>query len=89
MKSTFQLFVEYKLPEITKTKRTERGDLIDFFLERMNSERKKDGRKLYSKSSMAYFLSVYTTEGLYHLRMKCDRAKNFGATFNYYVFPKK
>lgn len=87
LKTAGQLFTGYKVSTV-KSRRSERGDLIDVFYERMNAERKRQGYKEWTKSSVAYFLSIYTTQQLYFLRMKCENAKNFGATFNYFIFPK-
>ncbi len=42
MQTTSQLFEGYKISTV-KSRRTERGDLLDYFLERMNSDRKVNG----------------------------------------------
>jgi len=78
----------YNIPLI-KSHRTERGDLISYFAEKMNASRNSAGYKELTIKAWACKLSIFNTEQLYHLRMKCDQAKNFGACFNYYVFPRK
>ena len=88
MKTTAQLFNGYAI-QTKKSHRTERGDLISFFSEKINPDRVKAGYGEISMSRLAHLLSIYSTENLYQLRMKCERAKNFGACFNYYLFPKK
>jgi len=82
-----QLFENYKI-ESVKSRRTERGDLVSYFLENMNADRRKQGRKEWTIANVAYFLSIYSVEDLYHLRMKCDKAKNFCACLLWHLFPK-
>lgn len=86
--STQSLLVGYEI-KIIKTRRTERGDLLSYFLERMNPERLKGGYKVWTIKQLGYFLSIFRTGDLYSLRMKCDRANKFGVCFNYFVFSKK
>lgn len=88
IKSTATLFADYKIPTCKKSRKTERGEFIDYFLEKINTIRRHEGYKELQKSAIAYFLSVYNVEQLYLLRLKCDQAKNWGKTFNYFVFPK-
>lgn len=88
--TTKSLLENYKLPNpVKKTRRTERGDLIDYFFERVNADRRNASLKEFPKGSLAFFLSVYTTTNLYLLRIKCESANNWGSMFNYHVFPKK
>lgn len=83
------MFMEFKMPAPKKSRRTERGDLISYFSEKMNASRIKGGYKPLSLSGWSYKLSIFKTDQLYALRKKCDESVNFGRTFNYYVFPKK
>lgn len=83
--TTAELLNGYQV-KIIKTRRTERGDLLSYFLERMNPLRLKGGYKVWTIGQVGYFLSIFRTGDLYSLRIKCDQAKNFGKTFNYYVF---
>lgn len=88
MKTTLELFKDYKVATVNSTK-TERGELLSFFLEKMNESRRSGGYKEWKMSSIGYFLAPFSIENLYQLKGQCERAKNFGACFNHYVFPKK
>lgn len=81
-------FSTLQLPVI-KSRRTERGDLLTYFMRKMNPGRSLNGFKEHSIATWGYFLSRYTTSDLYFLKERCEKAKNFEATFNYLVFPKK
>jgi hypothetical protein len=72
-----------------KSHRSERGDLLDFFTEKINAGRVGTKYPPITKSSMGNLLSIYSTEDLYHLRIRCERAKNFTATFWYFCRPKQ
>jgi hypothetical protein len=69
--------------EVTKSRRTERGDLISEFTARINEDRGK--YKPLIITNMVYLLSIYTTEQLYSLMRKCNEAKSFQKTFWWYV----
>ena len=71
-----------------KSHRTERGDLISYFTEKINAGRVGTKYKPLPISSIGNLLKIYTTSDLYFLRMKCEKAKNFYATFWYFVKPK-
>lgn len=80
-KSLSQLFSGY---EIKDTKKTERGDLLIFFSEKMK-------RKI---AYVAYRVSHLTIEDLYYLKSDCVQAEvrgvPFGAAFNQALkVPKK
>jgi hypothetical protein len=65
VKSTAQLFSDYKVVPV-KSRRSERGDLVEYFWQRINVERKKGGLKEFALSAVvsfetvAYFLSIYS-----------------------------
>lgn len=77
MLSSQQLFENYKL-QTTKSKKTERGELIKYFADKMN----------YSMPRAGDCLSIYNDDLLYALKQKCDGAKNFQACFNWHLYPK-
>lgn len=79
----------YKLPQPTKKRRTERGDFLEYFYEKINHSRRRDGFKELTMQRLGFMLSLFTTEDLYHLRLKCDSAEDWGKCFNFYVFSKK
>ena len=89
MKTTLELFKEYRVQSKPKVKNTERGELLSFFLSKMNPLRKEKGYKEWDIKKVGIFLAPFTIEDLYQLRGKCERAKHFGSMFNYYVFPRK
>ncbi len=76
--STRQLLSGYELSTV-RSKRTERGDLLTFFSEKMNMSIKRT----------AHALSVYNVDMLYFLKDKCEKSSSFGKCFNWHVFPKK
>lgn len=79
------LFSNYRIVPV-KSRRSERGDLITEFTERINAER--GDRKLFTISTMSYFLSVFKTPDLYVLLNKCNHANSFTACFWAYVKPR-
>ncbi len=87
MKQIADLFGTYHLAPDTKSHRTERGDLITEFTEKLNQDRV--GRKPLAVSAVAYLLSPYSVSDLYLLLRKCNEAKSFGALFWYHTKPKK
>lgn len=70
----------------TKTTKTERGELLIYFMNVMNPLRKSAGYKEWDIKRTGYMLSVYNTHDLYCLKTKCEQSKNFGSTFNYFIF---
>lgn len=68
-----------------KKKQTERGDLFDFFLSKLNPPRVKSGYKPLSYAQLAFHLTKIPTKDLYALRSRCDdaegRGKPWGAIF--------
>ena len=71
--------------ESKRTHRSERGDLITYFLEKINSDRDGVKYKKLTVSYMAHKLSLYTTPQLYYLRIKCDEAKSFSKCFWFFA----
>lgn len=88
IKTTKDLFSNYRIVS-TKTRITERGQLITSFTERINQERIGTAYKPLTLSYIANLLSVYKTGDLYVLLKKCSSAKSFTATFWYFTKPKK
>jgi hypothetical protein len=87
IKTTKDLFSNYRIVS-TKTRVTERGQLITSFTERLNQERLGTVYKPLTLGYIANLLSVYKTGDLHVLLRKCNEAKSFTATFWYYVKPK-
>ncbi|MGV8131111.1 MAG: hypothetical protein ACP5N7_03350 [Candidatus Pacearchaeota archaeon] len=84
IKTTKDLFSNYRIVS-TKTKRSERGDLITSFTERINQERIGTAYKPLRLSYIANLLSVYKTGDLYVLLKKCGEAKSFSKCFWYFA----
>lgn len=88
IKTTKDLFNNYRIIS-TKTKRSERGDLITTFTERLNQERLGTIYKPLSLSYIANLLSVYKTGDLYVLLRKCSEAKSFSKCFWWFALNKE
>lgn len=84
IKTTKDLFSNYRIVS-TKTHRSERGDLITTFTERLNQERLGTIYKPLSLSYIANLLSVYKTGDLYVLLKRCGEAKSFSKCFWYFA----
>jgi hypothetical protein len=95
MKDIKDLFNNIRIVQPTKSRRTERGDLIVAFTERLNAERGKAYKPL-TIGYVSYLLSikdshqrmVFPLSELYFFYKKCKEAKNFTACFWYHVKPK-
>jgi hypothetical protein len=61
-----------------KTRRTERGDVFDTILSRINPGRIKKGYQPVSYGRLAYLLTGIPTKDLYALISKCDDAERRG-----------
>ncbi|HET8581034.1 MAG TPA: hypothetical protein VFL98_01030 [Candidatus Paceibacterota bacterium] len=69
--------------------RTERGELMRYFLERLNPERIADGYPPMTMSRMGKLLEKIPTKDLYYLKRVCDDAKHFAKKFWWEINPKK
>ena len=67
------------------TPRTQREDLIQQFLDRLNPDQLKDGRKPYTYGQMAKRFQGLTDQRLYQLFQECSSptVKSFGAMMTY------
>lgn len=61
-----------------RRRRTERGDIYDTILFRLNPERTRKGYKLLTHASLGYLLTGVPTKDLYALISKCDDAERRG-----------
>ncbi len=71
-----------------KTK-TERGELMRFFVTHLNAGRAKDKLPLITMSRMGLILQGIPTKDLYYLKSVCDKAKHFSKKFWWEIDPKK
>ena len=66
---------------MTKTKETERGELMLYFRQQLNRDRQKDGYPLLTMGRMGKILEKIPTKDLYYLKRVCDDSKNFSKKF--------
>lgn len=62
---------------------------MEYFLERLNSERVRDGLPKMAMPRMGKILQGIPTKDIYYLKSVCDKAKNFSKKFWWEVNPKK
>ena len=68
---------------------TERGELMKYFMERLNTGRLEDGLPPLSMGRMGKLLEKIPTKDLYYLKRVCDDAKHFSKKFWYELNPEK
>lgn len=74
---------------MSKSRETERGDLMKYFCEKLNRSRQRDGLPAISMGRMGKLLQAIPTKDLYYLKSVCDRAGNFSKKFWYELNPEK
>ena len=72
-----------------KERTTERGELMEYFIQRLNAARARDGLALLTMPRMGKILQTIPTKDLYYLRSVCEGAKDFSKKFWWEVNPKK
>lgn len=75
--------------ERSTTRKTERGELMRYFVAHLNPSRVKDGLPLITMSRLGKILEGIPTKDLYYLKSVCDKAKHFSKKFWWEVDPKK
>ena len=65
----------------TADRRTERGELMRFFLDKLNTGRSVDGLPPLTMGRMGHILQGIPTKDLYYLQSVCNDAKNFSKKF--------
>lgn len=73
----------------SKLRETERGELMKYFLDRINPGRVRDGLPKLTMPRMGRILEQIPTKDLYYLKRICDDSKNFSKRFFYELDPKK
>lgn len=71
------------------TKGGHRGELIQFFTDRLNEDRKPPFKPLTNKIIAIKLGHLKKLEDLYFLKSYCSQAKNFSSCFWYSLKPKK
>lgn len=74
---------------MTAGRETERGEMMKYFCERINSDRLRDGLGPIAMGRMGKMLEKIPTKDLYYLKSVCDKADNFGKKFWYLLNPDK
>lgn len=74
---------------LTDARKTERGELMRYFVERLNRSRVRDGLPPIAMGRMGKMLEKIPTKDLYYIQSVCDRAENFSKRFWWLLNPKK
>src|SRR5450631_3637497 len=69
-------------------KATERGDLMQFFMLRLNMARIRDGLAKLTMPRMGKILEAIPTKDLYFLQKACLQSKDFSKKFWWEINPK-
>jgi hypothetical protein len=75
--------------KIERDRRTERGELMRYFCERLNPSRKQEGLPAITMSRMGKILEQIPTKDLYYLKSVCNHSRNFSKRFWYELDPEK
>ena len=73
---------------LSDAKTTERGELMKYFIERINPGRMQDGLAPLTMGRMGKLLQQVPTKDLYYLKRVCDDAMHFSKKFFWEVNPK-
>ncbi len=73
---------------VRKDRASERGELMEYFMVKLNISRVQDGLKPLSMPRMGKVLEGIPTKDLYYLKSVCDQAKNFSKKFWWEINPK-
>lgn len=79
----------YLQRKLSRVKQTERGELMRYFVDRLNRTRLRDGLPEISMAHMGKILEGIPTKDLYYLKSVCDKAKDFSKTFWWELDPDK
>jgi len=71
-----------------KERATERGELMRYFMERLNRTRLHDGYPPLNLPRMGRILASIPTKDLYYLKSVCDSASDFSKKFWWEVKPR-
>lgn len=77
------------LKEESAKRKTERGEMMRYFVAHINAARIRDNFPAISMARMGKILQGIPTKDLYYLKSVCDKAKNFSKKFWWEVDPKK
>lgn len=72
-----------------RNRKTERGELMRFFLRHLNHARASDKLPPMTMAHLGTELEGIPTQDLYYLKSVCSQAKNFSKKFWWEIDPKK
>lgn len=72
-----------------RSRATERGELLRYFMDRLNYSRSRDGLPALTMPRMGRIVVAIPTSDLYYLKSVCDQSKDFSKKFWWEVKPKK
>ena len=72
-----------------RMRETERGELMKYFIDRINPGRVRDNLPKIAMARMGKILEQIPTKDLYYLKRICDDSGNFSKRFFYELDPKK
>ena len=75
--------------QMQKARETERGELMNYFLSRINPSRISDGMAPVTMGHLGKILQQIPTKDLYYLKRVCSDAPNFSKKFWWELDPKK
>ncbi len=81
--------IKKKIGGAGKNRKTERGELMRFFLRHLNYARKQDGLAPITMARLGFILEQIPTKDLYYLQSVCSHAKHFSKKFWWEIDPKK
>lgn len=73
---------------VTKSKITERGELMRHFCNQLNTTRRRDGLPIITMSRMGLLLEKIPTKDLYYFKRICEDAKDFSKKFWWELNPE-
>ncbi len=68
---------------------TERGELMRYFCDKLNSTRRRDGLPAITMGRMGKLLEKIPTKDLYYVQRVCNDATDFSKKFWYLLNPEK
>lgn len=70
-------------------RKTERGEMMQYFMDKLNISRKEDGLSDITIPRMGRILQGIPTKDLYYLKSVCDDSPNFSKKFWWELKPNK
>jgi hypothetical protein len=70
-------------------RKTERGEMMEYFIKKLNVARKDDGLSPITMPRMGRILQGIPTKDLYYLKSVCEDAPNFSKKFWFETKPRK